>query len=96
MFGFETKLVKLEIITDEKDEIKDFVMGELMRGVTSSEVTGEYTGEKHYKLDVLCSPRESIIIRRFVANNQPDSFMTAIHVDTVWGTGHGFTDITKE
>ena len=96
MFGFETKLVKLEIITDKKEVIANFIMEELMRGVTSSEVTGEYSGAKHYKLEVLCSPRESIIIRRFVANNQPGSFMTAIHVDTVWGTGHGFTDITKE
>lgn len=96
MFGFETKLIKLEIITDKKELIASFIMEELMRGVTTSEVTGEYSGARHVKMEVLCSPRESIIIRRFVANNQPNSFMTAIHVDTVWGTGQGFTDITKE
>lgn len=96
MFGFETKLVRLEIITDSKEEISDFVMTELQRGVTSSKVTGEYTKTDHFKLDVLCSPRESIIIRRFVAQHQPNAFMALIHVDTVWGVGHGFTDIRKE
>lgn len=96
MFGFETKLVKLEIITDNKKMISDHIMQELMRGVSCSQVVGEYTGEMHYKLEVLCSPRESIMIRRFVAQHDPKALMTAIHVDTVWGVGTGFTDISKE
>lgn len=96
MFGFETKIVKLEIITDKKEMITKYIMEEIMRGVSCSQVVGEYTGEKHYKLEVLCSPRESIVIRRFIANNDSNTLMTAIHVDTVWGTGSGFTDITKD
>lgn len=96
MFGFQTKIVKLEIITDEKDIITNYIMEELMRGVSCSQIVGEYTGKMHFKLEVLCSPRESILIKKFVANNDSDTLMTAIHVDTVWGTGPGFTDITKE
>lgn len=96
MFGFETKIVKLEIITDEKDVITKFVMEELMRGVSCSQIVGEYTGKTHYKLEVLCSPRESILIRRFVAKNDSETLMTAIHVDTVWGNGPGFANIAKD
>lgn len=96
MFGFETKVMKLEIITDQKELIKNYIMEEIRRGVSSSEIVGEYTGEKHYKLEVLCSPRESIVIRRFIASAEGTTLMTAIHVDTVWGTGPGFTDITKD
>ncbi|MDX9888874.1 MAG: YitT family protein [Anaerovoracaceae bacterium] len=96
MFGFETKIVKLEIITDKKELITKFIMEELMRGVSCSQIVGEFTGELHFKLEVLCSPRESIVIRRFVANYDSDILMTAIHVDTVWGNGPGFTDIAKD
>ncbi len=96
MFGFETKIVKLEIITDEKEVITKYIMEELMRGVSCSQIVGEYTGALHFKLEVLCSPRESIVIRRFIANNNSNALMTAIHVDTVWGDGPGFTDIAKD
>jgi len=96
MFGFETKIIKLEIITDEKEMITKYIMEELMRGVSCSQIVGEYTGELHFKLEVLCSPRESIVIRRFIANNDSNTLMTAIHVDTVWGNGPGFTDIAKD
>lgn len=96
MFGFETKIVKLEIITDNKDIISSYIIDDVGRGVSCSEVVGEYTGKKHNKLEVLCSPRESVLIRRFIAQNDHEAFITGIHVDTVWGAGSGFADITKE
>lgn len=96
MFGFETKIVKLEIITDNKDIISDYIIEEVRRGVSCSEIVGEFTGRIHNKLEVLCSPRESVLIRRFIAQNDQEAFITGIHVDTVWGSGTGFADITKE
>ncbi len=96
MYGFETKIVKLEIITDHKEVLSQYIIEEVRRGVSCSEITGEYTGKKHDKLEVLCSPRESILIRRFIASHDKEAFITGIHVDTVWGAGAGFTDISKE
>jgi uncharacterized membrane-anchored protein YitT (DUF2179 family) len=96
MFGFETKNVKLEIITDQDDIISKYIMEELRRGVSCSQIVGAYTGEKHYKLEVVCSLRESVVIRRFVGNIEGNTMMTAVHVDAVWGTGPGFNDITKD
>ena len=48
------------------------------------------------KMIVLCSPRESVLVRRFLAKNDPDAFVTLTRIDTVWGAGIGFKDIDKE
>ena len=62
----------------------------------SIEVTGEYTGEKRQKLILLCSPRESVMVKKHVASVDRNALVTVIHVDNVWGRGEGFGDIQKE
>ena len=96
MYGFETKMVQMEIITDKKDEISEYVLNEISRGLTSVEIIGEYTKAKRSKLITLCSPRESILIKRFVASKDENALLTIIHLDNVWGRGEGFSDIQKE
>lgn len=95
MFGFDTKIVQLEILTVSHREVADYIMNEIGRGVTNVTVTGEYSQLRRDKIVTLCSPRESVLIRKFVANLDKDAFVTIIHVDTVWGKGVGFSDITK-
>ncbi len=96
IYGFETKFVQLEIITDKPEAVISYIMGDISRGVTSMEVTGEYTKEKRNKLITLCSPRESMQIRKFVSETDNMAFVTVVHVDTVWGRGQGFNDIEKD
>jgi uncharacterized membrane-anchored protein YitT (DUF2179 family) len=96
MYGFETKAVQLEIITSKHDEVTAYIMSEINRGVTNVKVTGEYTKTSKDKIVTICSPRESVLIKKFVAKTDRDAFVTVIHVDTVWGRGQGFTDILKE
>jgi uncharacterized membrane-anchored protein YitT (DUF2179 family) len=96
IYGFETKFVQLEIITNKPEVVKLYIMESIARGVTSVEVTGEYTKEKRNKLITLCSPRESMLIKKFVSATDKTAFVTVIHVDTVWGRGEGFNDIQKE
>jgi len=96
MYGFETKAVQLEIISSKHDEVASYIMSEINRGVTNVKVTGEYTKTSKDKIVTICSPRESVLIKKFVAKTDRDAFVTVIHVDTVWGRGQGFTDILKE
>jgi len=96
IYGFETKFVQLEIITDKPETVISYIMDDITRGVTSMEVTGEYTKEKRNKLITLCSPRESMLIKKFVSETDKMAFVTVVHVDTVWGRGEGFNDIQKE
>lgn len=96
IYGFETKIVQLEIITSHKEKVTEYIMNDIGRGVSSIEVTGEYTGEKRQKLILLCSPRESVMVKKHVASVDRNALVTVIHVDNVWGRGEGFGDIQKE
>lgn len=93
IYGLETKIVQLNIITARADELSQYVMHELDRGVSSRKVIGQYTGQERNELIVLCSPRESILIKRFLAQTDRTAFVTVLHVDAVWGEGKGFSSI---
>jgi len=93
MFGLSDKIVELDIIPGDPDGLTDFIMNELGRGVSSIEITGEYTGDKRKQLKILCSPRESFIIKRYLAKEDPRSFVSVTSVKSVWGVGRGFSDI---
>lgn len=93
MYGFNDKLVQLDIMTEVPNLLCDYVMHELGRGVTSVEKVGEYTKETRKQLQILCSPRESFLIKRFLAKHDPQSFVTVLRVSSVWGIGRGFSDI---
>jgi|GEM_PF-233639 len=95
MYGLSNKIVELEVITDKPDELAHFVMTELGRGVSGIEVTGEYTGKKRKDLKILCTPRESFLVKRYLVHHDPHSFVTVTSVNSVWGVGRGFSDIHK-
>jgi uncharacterized membrane-anchored protein YitT (DUF2179 family) len=96
MYGFDTKAVQLEVITSKHDEVAQYILNDINRGVTNVTVTGEYTKKAREKIVTICSPRESMLIKKYVAKKDKDAFVTVIHVDTVWGNGEGFSDILKE
>lgn len=93
LYGFETKIVQLEIITKYPGEISEYIMNDIERGVSEVEITGAYTKTRRVKLITLCSPRESMLIKKFVAETDKKAFVTVIQVNTVWGNGEGFNDI---
>lgn len=96
MFGLETKIVKVEIISNIPDELADYVMTDIGRGVSIDTMVGAYTGAERKRLVVYCSPRESMLIKQYVAKHDDKAFITVLHVDTVWGDGIGFKSIVKE
>lgn len=96
MYGFAEKLVQLEILTDSPNELKEFVMNEMGRGVSSLEVVGEFTGETKKQLRIICSPKESFLIKRFLADLDSKAFVSVVQINSVWGIGRGFTNIKED
>ena len=88
--------VQLEIITSKHDIVADYILNDISRGVTNVEVTGAYTQTPRKKIVTICSPRESMLIRKFVAKKDKNAFVTVVHVDSVWGNGEGFNDLLKD
>ncbi len=96
MYGFETKVVQVEIITEKYDQVVNFILHEIKRGVSNVTVIGEYTQTPRRKIITLCSPRESMLIKQYVAKEDENAFVTVIRVETVWGAGKGFIGLAEE
>lgn len=96
LYGFESKIVQMEIITQKSAELVDFIMNDIGRGVSIHKVEGGFTRQSRDQLRLLCSPRESISVKRGIAKIDPNAFVTLMQVDTVWGFGKGFGDIKKD
>jgi len=93
MYGFASKVVQLKIITRKADGIIQYVLEELERGVSSIDITGEYTQKPFKQLTVFCSLRESHLIKKKIAAIDPKAFVTVTKVEAVWGHGKGFDDL---
>ena len=94
--GYSGKFVQFDIIasgTEKEQAIADYVMKDVNRAVTSHISRGEYTKEERRTLSVICTPAESMKIKKFVAETDPQAFATIMPVTTVWGKR--FSDITE-
>lgn len=96
LYGFSSKIVQLEIITEKPDEVEEYIIHDLHRGLSIHEVMGGYTHQVRSEFRLLCSPRESIEMKKELIAIDPGAFVTLIKVDGVWGAGKGFSKITDE
>ena len=96
LYGFQSKVVKLEIISLKEAAIEVFILNHLRRGITKYNIVGGYTSLERTKLVTLCSPRESILIRDFIAKVDPKAFISVLPVSSVWGEGIGFDRLMME
>lgn len=96
MFGFGTKLYKLEIISSKYEEISKFIMFQLGRGVTVSKIKGGYTNDEKIQIESICSPNQSIMIQKFIKEIDQTAFVKVLPIISVWGKGSRFVDINSE
>jgi uncharacterized membrane-anchored protein YitT (DUF2179 family) len=96
MLGFSGKFIQFDIIpTSAENEriITEYILKDVNRAVTSHISRGEYTQQERRTLSVVCTPAESMKIKKFVAETDPQAFATIMPVTTVWGKR--FSDITE-
>ena len=94
--GNSGRFVEFGIIASSKeksDQITEYVLNDVNRAVTSHVSRGEYTHEERRTLSVICTPAESIKIKKYVADVDPDSFATVMSLTNVWGKR--FQDINE-
>ena len=95
LFGFRSKLYKVSIICQDYHDITEFIFKELSRGVTVHEVRGGYTKEAKHMITCICSPAQSAMIRRYLAENHPDLFMEVSPMVSVYSIGNRFTKMVE-
>ncbi len=96
--GYSGKFVQFDIIASSKEtseEITEYIMKDIGRAVTSHVSRGEYTKEERRTLTVICTPSESMKIKKYIANKDAHAFATVMPISMVWGLGKGFSDITE-
>lgn len=92
--GYSGKFIQFDIIAssvETREAITEYILKDVNRAVTSHLSRGEYTKEERRTLTVICTPAESIKIKKFVAENDPQAFATVMPITTVWGKR--FSDI---
>ncbi len=96
IFGFGSKLVRVEIISSKTDNITDFIINELKRGASIYNITGAYTKEVKKKIICICTPRDSMLLKRHVASEDPLAFMEVLPIVSAWGNGPKFGKLVDE
>lgn len=96
LYGFSSKLVKLEIISEEVDTLEQYILKEINRGVTKYPIVGAYSNVSRMKLVTICSQRESMLIKSKIAENDQNAFVSVMTVNSVWGKGVGFDSLLEQ
>jgi len=75
------------VITTKGDEIKEYVMKDINRGVTTHKVVGAYTGEDKTMLHTVCLRAEAIRLREKVHEIDPSAFTIITTSSEIIGRG---------
>lgn len=93
MIGVSGRYVQFDVISSKSEEITDYVLNVVDRAVTSHPSRGEYSKTERRTLTIICTPNESIKIKKYVAEVDPDAFATLMPISRVWGKR--FSDIRE-
>lgn len=95
LYGFSSKVVKLEIISEKESEIEAYILKTLNRGISKYNIVGGYTNLSRTKLVTICSPRESFLVRDMISKTDSKAFVSVLPVNAVWGEGIGFDSLSS-
>ena len=76
---------RVSIISNQLEEIRQFIVNDISRGVTIYNVKGGYSGEDKVKLEVLLSTDEFSDLMKYINDNEINAFITAGNVSEVYG-----------
>lgn len=75
------------VITTKRDEISNYIIGTLHRGVTVNTVYGEYTKEEKTMIHTVCKRGEAIELRATIKQIDPHSFIIITTSSEIIGRG---------
>ena len=75
------------IITTKPDEIEDYIMNTLHRGVTAYDATGTYTHESRKVLMTVCRRSDAVKLKTVVKDLDPQSFVIVTNTSEIIGKG---------
>jgi uncharacterized membrane-anchored protein YitT (DUF2179 family) len=95
VFGLDSKKVKVEIISNMHEQISEFILHKVKRGISIYNIKGGYMNIDRSKIVTVCSPRESMLIRGYISKVDKEAFVIVMPVNSVWGRGVGFESLEE-
>lgn len=86
---FGTTRIEVKVVSKQHEKIREAIIHELDRGVTTLSARSGYMGEDTQMVFSIISNRELPRIEKMIRNIDPESFMVVSHVSEV--RGHGFS-----
>jgi len=87
VYNRKQNAVIVDVVTDKYQEVIDFVIKTLDRSATIIDVTGAYTNSDKKMLRIVIGKWEYIAFKEFIANLDPNAFITFTNSSSVFGEG---------
>lgn len=84
---------KLEIITSRPEEMEQYILRTVRRGVTIVPAEGAYSGQGKKILTVVVRRNQAALIRDFVHSTDPAAFLIITNTSEILGKGFRHTDL---
>lgn len=96
IFNMGPKLYEIQIVCENSRAIESFVIHEIHKSATLSQVTGSYSGQTKTQVDCVCNSREYVQLREFIRDQGVDCFIKVFPLTHVFGQNKDFHRLSDE
>lgn len=96
IFNMGPKLYEIQIVCENSKAIESFVIHEIHKSATLSQVTGSYSGQTKNQVDCVCNSREYVQLREFIRDQGVDCFIKVFPLTHVFGQNKDFHRLSDQ
>lgn len=96
IFNMGPKLYEIQIVCENSRAIESFVIHEIHKSATLSQVTGSYSGQTKNQVDCVCNSREYVQLREFIRDQGEDCFIKVFPLTHVFGQNKDFHRLSDQ
>lgn len=96
IFNMGPKLYEIQIVCENSRAIESFVIHEIHKSATLSQVTGSYSGLTKTQVDCVCNSREYVQLREFIRDQGVDCFIKVFPLTHVFGQNKDFHRLSDQ
>ena len=96
IFNMGPKLYEIQIVCENSRAIESFIIHEIHKSATLSQVTGSYSGQAKIQVDCVCNSREYVQLREFIRDQGEDCFIKVFPLTHVFGHNKDFHQLSDQ
>ena len=96
IFNMGPKLYEIQIVCENSRAIESFIINEIQKSATLTQVTGSYSGQTKTQVDCVCNSREYVQLREFIRDEGEDCFIKVFPLTHVFGHNKDFHRLSDE